>query len=110
MARVTLDVQEISMAGLECALSSVGTDGAKFENQAGDVFLLISGGAAGICTITATGYLRGEPIADRVVTTTSGGLKMIGPFPPNAFNDGGEVYVEYNKDANMAALRLPVVE
>lgn len=113
MPDVTLDVQDITRAGLEpeyeSPLSAVDTY--KVPNN-GRVFLHAKKAGAGDCTITIVtpGKVDGLAITDRTATVPElTGDVMIGPFPPAIYNGSdGMLSVTLSEvtGLSIAALRI----
>jgi len=114
MAVTTLTIQDISRSTAPSSLTygSANADGSYFANN-GNVFLHARNASAGaiVVTFTVTGAIGGLTPANITVTVPlTSGDKMIGPFPPEVFNDAqGRVLVTYASVTSLtvAAVRLP---
>ena len=98
MARTELTHQVIVPTGLEQTYAAAHVDGNKFTND-GRMFLHVKNGAGAPITVTiqTPGTVGDLAIADQAVTVTNGEERMIGPFPPNIYNQADRmVYVDYS--------------
>lgn len=98
MARSALTVQQIARTGIVPSYAAANVAGNSLANS-GKEFLHIKNGAVSSITVTieTPGTVDGQAVADRTVTIGAGAEKMIGPFPPQTYNqDSGEVYVDYS--------------
>jgi len=108
MARTEMNHQQIVRTGLEQTYAAAHADGNKFSND-GRMFLHVKNGAGAPITVTiqTPGQVDGLAIADQVVTVTNGEERMIGPFPPNIYNqDDRMVYVDYSSVTSVTAAVL----
>lgn len=115
MARTDLSVQDIARSGLAPSFSAANADGHAIYND-GKTFIEVKNTDASPITVTiqTPGTVDGLAISDRTVTIpATTGDKMIGPFPPDKYNqisgsDKGKVYVDFSAVSNVtvAALRL----
>jgi len=110
MARATLTVQEISLAGITPSYTAAEGDGNSFAND-GDVFLQVKNAGSEITvTIQTPAKVGGVDVEEiTVVVPATTGDKMIGPFEPTIFNQsGGVVYVDYSAvtSVTVAAIKL----
>jgi hypothetical protein len=110
MARTAINYQQIARTGLETAYSAAVADGGKFSND-GRMFLHVKNGAGAPINVTiqTPGTVDGLAVAEQVVAVTNAEERMIGPFPPNIYNQtDGMVYVDYSAvtDVTVALLRL----
>jgi hypothetical protein len=103
MARVTLPVTDITrlLVAAPAMYAATGSDGFKFENGSGDVFLeVISSTTAQQFTVLTGLVIDNEwAVADTLATVTQAAQTyMIGPFPQNIYNQDtvdNEVYVDH---------------
>ena len=112
MARTTLTVNQISLAGVTPSYGAAdNVNGMQFANN-GEVWLHIKCTGAGACTVTLTTPLQigGVDMVDPTVTVPiTTGDKIIGPFSPQVFNQaGGVVYVDFSTGTGVtvAAFKL----
>lgn len=110
MARTEVSHQQIVRTGLEATYAAAHVDGNKFSND-GRMFLHVKNGAGAPITVTVQTPVTVDDLAvtDQVVTVTNGEERMIGPFPPNIYNqDDRMVYVDYSSvtTITVALLRL----
>lgn len=95
MARGTLTVQEMTIAGLQVAFTAAtATDGDSFLND-GNTYLHVKNGGGSPITVTIQTPVTygGIALADPTVTVTNGTEKVIGPFRKDIFNQtDGKVY------------------
>jgi len=53
-------------------------------------------------TITTTKTVDGEAVADKTITVPAGERHLIGPFPPNIYNDGdAKVALSYDDETSV---------
>jgi len=53
-------------------------------------------------TITTTKMVDGEDVDDKVITIPAGERHLIGPFPPQVYNDGdGKVALAYSSETDI---------
>jgi len=53
-------------------------------------------------TITTTKTVDGEAVADKVITIGAGERHLVGPFPPQVYNDGdGKVALAYTDETGV---------
>jgi hypothetical protein len=104
--------QQIKRTGTEVTYDAIDSDwGNQFQND-GRMFIHVvnATGHDATVTIETPNTVDGLAIADRAVVVTSAEERMIGPFPPNIYNDSDRlVQVSYTvEDVGMtiALLRL----
>lgn len=106
MPRTTINQQQVARTGLTPAYAAVDQpNGNQFSND-GTMFLHVKNGSASPITVTIAtpGLVDGLAVADLAVTVTNAQERMIGPFPPNIYNQaGGLVYVDYSAGASVTA-------
>lgn len=103
MARTALTVQSIIRNGLAPSFGAANVDGHAVPND-GKTWIEVknAGGSPITVTIQTPGTVDGMAVADRtVVVPATTGDRMIGPFPPNQYNqisgsDVGTVYVDFS--------------
>lgn len=102
MADIT--VQQISLSGLTESAATAATAAGDTVLNNGRTFIEVTDGATTNPTVTIAsqvdcnqGYTH-----DVVVTVPSGEAKIIGPFPPNRFNNAsGQIEVTYDDDTSV---------
>lgn len=86
----TLTVQSITRTGLNPTYAAASALGYQVANN-GRVFLHVKNGSASAHTVTIESQVSTPPpgtsVSDVAVSVPAGAERMIGPFPPNAFND-----------------------
>lgn len=108
-----LTVQDITRAGITPTFAAAANGGDSFAND-GKVFFEAKNvnAATRLLTIALTKLVDGQtPAAKTVTVPVTTGDKMIGPFPPDVYNDAnGRVNVTYSTevDVTVAAFRLPI--
>lgn len=116
MANITLTTEDISRAGIDANDQSLAGNLADtmFVPNDGRMFLHFKKSGAGACTVTIVtpGTVAGLAIADlthSVPATT--GDRMIGPFPPDIFNDPSTGMLSFTVSEvtglTVSRLRLP---
>lgn len=107
MARTALAVQQISRAGITPSYSAANADGHSVLNS-GKEFLHVKNGSGSSINVTVQtpGTVDGQAIADRVVAVGAGAEKMIGPFPPDTYNQPGTntLYVDFSAVTTVTVL------
>ena len=99
-----LTVAQIDRAGLLQALTAVNSADT-FDNN-GRVFLLVDNQNAGtiVVTIDVQQAVDGQDPASKTVSLLTTETKLIGPFPPEIYNDANEeVNVAYDITASVTA-------
>jgi hypothetical protein len=98
--------QQIADSGLTPAYQAglTAVDTYTFPND-GRVFLHIKKGAnACNVTVTARATFRGKAVANQVINILANTDQMIGPFPPDLYNDaGGLVTVAFSEVTGLTA-------
>jgi hypothetical protein len=108
----TLTIQEIARAGITPAYVSATGGGDQFTNN-GRVFAQIKNASGGAITVTFATQTTIDGLAVTDLTVSVGattGDKMVGPFPPDIYNDSsGFVQVTYSgvTSLTIGAFRLP---
>jgi hypothetical protein len=104
MTATTIVYQQIARAGLEQAYAAVdGVNGNQFQND-GRMFLHVKNGAGAPINVLIAGRIDAN---DLTVAVTNGESRMIGPFPPNLYNDGDRrVQVTYSSGTSVTAALL----
>lgn len=112
MARTTLTVQQVTLAGLAPTYAAATvTDGDAFAND-GNVLVHVknTNAATRTLTIQTPAKVAGVDVAEVTVTIPANtGDVMIGPFDPSIFNQAdGKVYLDWSAVTNVtvAAIRL----
>lgn len=117
MARTTLAVQTISRDGITPSFTAANVDGHEINNS-GRMFLYVKNGDASPITVTIVtpGTVDGLAVADKTVTVPATDEEVIGPFPPQYYNQApGEtdtVFVDFSAvtSVTIAALVLPAAQ
>lgn len=102
MSEIT--VQQISLSGLAEAAGTAATAAGDTVINNGRTFIEVVDGATTAPTVTIAsqtdcnqGYTH-----DIVVAVPSGAARIIGPFPPNRFNNtSGQIEVTYDDDTSV---------
>ena len=112
----TLTVAQSSEAGVATGDTSANSGGDEFVNTGNEVIIAVnSHGSDNDINITITAQTTSftDPVlgtltkANQVVACNEGVTKMIGPFPPAAFNDSnGKVQITYSA---VTSLKVGVV-
>src|SRR5687767_6438960 len=97
MARTALAVQSIVRTGLTPAYSAANVDGHSIPND-GRTFLHVKTvGTACNVSLKIPGTVDGQAVADKVIALGTNTERMIGPFPPQTYNQvGDEVNVDFS--------------
>lgn len=113
MAIVTLTPTEMKRAGVLPGLAAANVDGYAIPNN-GKVWLHVKNSHTSSWVVTITSAARpisGLALTDVTVTVVNGGVEqLIGPFPPDIFNDAaGRINVTFSgiTALTFAAFRLP---
>jgi hypothetical protein len=104
-----LTVQNVTRAGLEPSYDSAASGGDEFDNDGKTFLHVVNTTTACVVTIDIAKTVDGQAVTDPTVTVPENEDRMIGPFPPNIYNDAdGHVNVSYDDESNVtvAALRL----
>lgn len=109
MARTALAVQQIVRSGLTPSYSAANVDGHSIQNGGSEFLHVKTGGTACNVTIVTPGTVDGQAVADRVIAIGTTSERMIGPFPPDVYNQPGaaDVHVDFSAvtSVTVAALR-----
>ncbi len=107
MAYASLTVQTPAIAGVIPAnVAATLTDGNRFRNTGREFIMITNNGAVNPCVVTipTPQTTHGLTIQDPTVSVPKDGIiKIIGPFPPEVYNnspgatDENEVYIEYDQ-------------
>lgn len=105
-----LTVQQIDRDGTTPSFSNAAGGGDTFDND-GKTYLHVKNGGAGSITVTINSQKQCDQGFDHDLTVNinAGAEALIGPFPPDRFNDdNGEVNVSYSgtTSVTVAAFRL----
>jgi hypothetical protein len=93
-----LTVQAVSRTGITPSYAAAAGGGDSFVND-GDCFVHIKngGGAPITLTVAVQAKVMGLTITNIALSVTNAQERMIGPFPPDLFNDaGGSVQLTYS--------------
>lgn len=112
MADVAVAVEKIIPAGIDPA--HTGSLSASNNYQLindGRMFLYVTNGGGSPCVVTIVSQKTdaGLALADRTVSVTNGEDRMIGPFPPQIYNDANgkiNVTLSFITSVTLAALYL----
>jgi len=95
----TFDVDQVVRGGIEPTFETASEAGDAFLND-GKVWIHVKNGAAALdpITIITQQTIDGEAVDDKTVTISASTQQVIGPFPPEIYNDGdGLVQLTYSK-------------
>lgn len=98
MARSALTYQQIDRDGVVPSYASANADGNSLAND-GRMFLHVKNGSGSSINVTVEtpGTVDGNAVADKVVAVAAGSEKMIGPYPPDVYNQSdGTMYIDYS--------------
>ena len=112
MAKTALAVQTVSRAGITGSFTAANADGHYIANTEANFFLHVKNGGGSSITVTieTAATVDGLAVADRAVTVANGSEKMIGPFPPNIYNqDDGSVWVTFSAVTSVTVAAFKVV-
>jgi hypothetical protein len=108
--RVNVNPQEISRAGVTPTYNAASADNNSFVNDGRTLVQVLNVGAEMTVTIVTPGTVDGLAITDRaVVVPLTTGNKMIGPFPPDIYNQSdGKVHLNWSRssDVTFAVMRM----
>src|ERR1051325_1560167 len=110
MARTALTVQQVNRTGLTPSYAAANALGHSLNNSGREAIHIKAGGTAVVVTIQTPGTVDGQAIADRTINVGTNSEKMIGPFPPDVYNQPGsaDVYIDFDQvtSITIAALRI----
>lgn len=111
MADVTLTVREVgrnvTTIFTDDHTNAVSGSTYGFKNDGKTVLLAQLTAVAGTLTITTPNTVDGAAIADKALTLTQNKIVVIGPFPPNTYNDAdGIVTVSVADATDLFAVRI----
>ena len=98
-ARTTVTPQTLVRAGITPTYNAATvTQGDGFSNDGFTFIHVLNTGVQSVLTIQTPGTLDGQAVADRTVTIpATTGTKMIGPFPPDQYNQSDDqVYLDWS--------------
>jgi hypothetical protein len=98
-----LNVQNISLSGLEETLAAADAAGDTFRNNEKTV-LVVNNGSAAVITVTIKAQRKCDQgfLHDQAVNVAAGKKLRMGPFPANRFNDqANNAKVEYSAAAGV---------
>jgi hypothetical protein len=103
MAQETLTVQDAARTGAELNEQSVtAADGFKFQNDGRTVMIITEQNSAACdVTVTPTLTVDGLTPSSRVVEVGAGKTYVLGPWPPEQYNDS-DGYLEVTIEADQA--------
>lgn len=102
--RTALAEQKIIRAGLVPAYAAANADGHSIPNNDGRTFIHVKTGATPTnVTILTPGTVDGNAVADKVEAILANSEQMLGPYPPEVYNQPGtnEVHVDLSAVANV---------
>lgn len=100
MAQLT--VEKIGISGLAVTMQTANSGGDSFKNDGKTRVLLENSSGGNTVTFATPKVEAGLAIADPAIAVASGGKTLVGPFPPDLFNDGsGLVQMTYDTEANL---------
>jgi hypothetical protein len=110
-ADVTLTVGDVARTGLNLTGAKTVVDAANtyyFAND-GRTALFVDNVTGDTCVVTITVptlMVDGLAVANRTVSIVTAKIYLIGPFPPNWYNNGsGQVKVTFDKAVEISAVR-----
>ena len=103
-APTTMNYQAIVRTGLETTYAAVdGTNGNQFQND-GRMFLHVKNGSGAPISVYVDARAT---VNDLTIVVTNGESRMIGPFPPNLYNDANRrVQITYSSGTSVTAAVL----
>ena len=103
-APTTMNYQAVARTGLETTYAAVdGTNGNQFQND-GRMFLHVKNGAGAPISVYVDARAT---VNDLTIVVTNGESRMIGPFPPNLYNDANRrVQITYSSGTSVTAAVL----
>ena len=106
----TLTVQNIVRTGLEATYASASAGGDQFLNPTGDIILHVVNGLTDcVVTVVTQETVDGLAVADQTVTVTANEERIMGPYPPDYYNDSsGYVQITYDDESNVTIAALKV--
>lgn len=98
MPRTALAVQQIVRGGLAPVYGAANAAGHSYPNSGREFVHVKTIGTPCNVTIITPGTVDGQAVADRVVALLANSEAMIGPFPPDAYNQptGDGVYLDFS--------------
>ena len=103
-------VQQLARAGVAPAYAAAAADENQFSNDGRTFIHILNVGAEMTATFQTPGLMDGLAIGERIVTIPlTTGNKMVGPFPPDMYNQStGVVYVDWSResDVTFAVVRM----
>jgi len=105
MPRVELSVQPLGRNGINPSFGAAETDGNSWRNTGREFLHVKNGATAVVVTVVTPRTVDGQAVTSRTVTVPASAERMIGPFPPSIFNQGGSagdvVHVNYDDVTNV---------
>lgn len=103
MARTELTVQDLAATGITPSFAAANADGHSLHGDGKSVIEVKNGGSQITVTIQTPATVSGLAVAEQVVTIpATTGDKIIGPFPPNTYNQAdGDVYIDFSAVASV---------
>lgn len=102
MARQALAVQEATRSGLTPAYTAAHVDGFAVPNSGKEMIHVKSGGTGATVTFVTTPTVDGQAVADRSVVMGTNTERMLGPFPPNIYNQAdGTMWIDFSSITTM---------
>lgn len=87
----------------ELTMVAAAAGGDEFVND-GKKLLVVKNADVDALTVTITTQMTvdGEDVADKTVSVPAGETHLVGPFPPNVYNDGdGKVQIGYDDETDV---------
>lgn len=116
----TLTIQDTSEAGAALTYAAASSGGDDFVNSSDRIALHVKNGSASSINVTIAAQTTSATVpglgivtkANQVVAVAAGADRIIGPFPPKAFNSStSKVSISYSATTTVtvAAFRVPAL-
>jgi len=110
MARITVDIERTSRAGMAATYRNANVDGHAFKPGRATVLHVKQGTGARVITIPFGPHVDGQTIAPKSVTVPGNSERYIGGFTPDYIQADGTVYVNYDATTNTTIAFIEVPE